>query len=345
MKSSYISVMVLVLLSACSPFTEREVNDGFPISMRLEPQKIKVNEILKPNFLVVLDDYLVIQHEYDYSQDCFFVYTRDKMEFCYSFGRLGKSGVNNEFIAPRLFQNNSENTLAVFDQFSRKINYYQINKKEFSLVRQQEVKDNSKQPLQEMSFVNDSIIIFTTFEYELCSYNLLTASFIDKYRFNLELENDLGHQKKAFHFCNDERRIIVGFNLFNEIKIGKLNSDFTFSFDDKKVRNERLMERQEDFYDNILYYMFLSASKDYVYAQYMGVPFLDLQPIPLNFKPRNFNWLLEVYDWNKNKVAIIDFDQNLLRCIIDEQKRCIYAWDPLEDFEYLYIYDLSDILK
>ena len=340
MRLFYLLTFSLLLFTACESSSVRIKNEGFPLDITLQPQKIKIKEILKPGAMIFLDDFLVIQQEYNHGEDCFFIYTSDSMEFCFSFGRLGQSGTDNEFVAPRLMQNCSGNTLVVFDQYSRKMNYYLLDKNNFSLIKQERIMDNSISPLQELSFVNDSIILFTTSQYELCCYNLSTSTFIDILKFDYDLDAESSAQLQGFHFSNNGNQVNVGFMFFNVLKMGVLDSEYKFVFDNKKIKRDNWNFNQQKIYENPLYYMFTTTTNEFCYSQYMGLPFIEMQPFPLNLKEQNFKWLLEVYDTAQKKVALININQNLSRYTIDKKNRYLISWDLLNDFDYIYKYDL-----
>lgn len=343
-KSVMISVLAFIISGCANYSEERKINDGFPETITLTPEKIKINEILKPGAMVLFDQFLVIQNEYNPGEDCFFVYTKNSLQFCYSFGRLGQSRTDNEFIAPRVIQNNTNHLFAVFDQATRFISYYKITTDSFVLEGKKQIIDNDKLPIQEMSFVNDSILLFRTTQAALCSYNPNTNQVIDKKLFDTHFKDELGanynQEFDGFGFCNKGREIAVGFMFINKIIWGNLDENYYFHFEDEKMEGHILYPDQSSLYDNTIYYSYLSYSKKYIYAQYMGLPFKVFQPFPLNINGQYLKWLIEVYDWEKNKKTLIDLGIDMMRITVDAENDCIYIWDPLSDFDYLYKYTL-----
>jgi hypothetical protein len=336
------------LISGCSDYAkERVMNEGFPQMSTLKPEEIKINEIFRPGALVLLDDFLILQNEYNSKEHCFFVYTREDIKFCYSFGTLGQSGTDYEFIAPRVIQNNSGNVFTVFDQATRAIYYYDIMPDQFVLNKKEKINDNDKYklPIQEISFVNDSILLFTTSMGEICSYNIVADSIIDRKQFISGLKDELGvnykNQYESFQFSNKGNKIAIGFMFVNKVITGELDHNYYMNFKEEKIANN-MFDLNEDLYSNTIYYMFMLTSDKYLYAQYMGLPFKVFQPFPLNINGRNFKSLMEIYDWDMNKKAIIDFDRDVLRFTLDEKNKCLYTWNPLEDFDYLYKYSWKE---
>ena len=49
--------------------------------------------------------------------------------------------------------------------------------------------------------------------------------------------------------------------------------------------------------------------------------FANLQPFPINIGLRNFKTLFEVYDWELNEKALVEFDSDIFRCAVDEKER------------------------
>jgi hypothetical protein len=337
---------ICFLIFGCTDYAKnRIINEGFPPMSILIPEKIKINEVLNPGAIVLLEDFLVVQNEYNPTEDCFFVYTRDNIKFCYSFGSLGQSGTDNEYIAPRVIQNNSENIFTVFDQSTRSIYYYDMLPDRVVFKKKERIndKDETRFPLQEISFVNDSILLFTTLFGDICSYNITADSIIDRKHFITGLKDELGVnydlEYDSFQFSNKGNRIVIGFMFINKVIVGELDNNYYMHFKEEKNAINAL-DFDQDKYSNTVYYMFMLSSDKYLYAQYMGLPFKVFQPFPLNLDGRNFKTLMEVYDWEMNKKAIIDFNLDVLRFTLDEKNKCLYTWNPLEDFDYLYKYSL-----
>ncbi|MDR1981036.1 MAG: hypothetical protein LBQ39_05365 [Tannerellaceae bacterium] len=337
---------VTILFFGCTDyFKNRKINEGFPPVSILKPEKIKINEVLKPGAIVLLEDFLIVQNEYNPKEDCFFVYTRDKIKFCYSFGSLGQSGTDYEYIAPRVIQNNSGNIFTVFDQSTRSIYYYDMMPDRVVFKKKERIndKDETRFPLQEISFVNDSILLFTTLFGDICSYNIAADSIIDRKHFVTGLKEELGANHpidyEGFQFSNKGNRIVIGFMFINKVITGELDHHYYMRFNQEKI-TANVSDFDQDKYSNTVYYMFMLSSDKYIYAQYMGLPFKVFQPFPLNLDGRNFKTLMEVYDWEMNKKALIDFNLDVLRFTMDEKNTCLYTWNPLEDFDYLYKYPL-----
>ncbi len=94
----YVLAAVLCICFACNDSENtRKMNNVFREDIGLVADLLPVKEVINPGNFVKLKDYLIVQNEYIPGEDCFYVYSLDKMKFCFSFGRLGQS--NDEFIA------------------------------------------------------------------------------------------------------------------------------------------------------------------------------------------------------------------------------------------------------
>ena len=332
----YVGFSIMLFFISCSNGENRELNEKFPRMIRLKAEKIEIKEIIKPGLILLLDNYLIVQNEYNHSEDCFFVYSLEPFKFLYSFGRLGQGP--DEYIAHRLIQNSNGNVLSVFDQSSRYIHNFHITDTEPVLIEKNRIEDNRREPFQELSYLNDSIILLLKYDYTLCSYNINEKIFLDEFNFETDIKKKLGENYKlsleTYHFSNYKDKIVIGHNYINTLSAGKIENN-KFIINNKKLTSSGV---NQSLYKNSLYYLYTTTTSEHIFAQYYGLPFIQLQPFPINMKKRNFNFYIEVYDWNLNPLVLLEFDSDILRCAIDEKNKTIYTWNPLEDFDYLLVY-------
>ena len=330
----FLTVFLFVLCSCSSE--NRQLNKEFSKTIRLESQKIEINEIIKPGLILVLDDYLVIQNEYTPNHDCFFVYSLDAYKFLYSFGRLGSSP--NEFIAHRLIQNSTDNILSIFDQASRYIHNFRLTDTAPILMDKHRIEDGCKQPFQEFSYLNDSIILVLRHDHTLCSYNIREGRFLDELVIKTDIKTKSGEgynpSMESFHFSNYKDKIVVGHQFINSLSVGKIENG-RFLFDNKELTSTEI---NKSMLQNNVYYLYVSTTSEHIFAQYYGLPFMQMQPFPINMGKRIFKFYLEVYDWDLKPLVLLEFDSDMLRCAIDEKTKTIYTWNPLDDFDYLLVY-------
>lgn len=334
-----IFILVVVLFSACGEGNVRITKKDFPDRISLFAEKVTIKEIIRPVAICILDDYLVIQNDQIRNMDCFYIYDIETLKFLYSFGRIGLSG--EEYQAPLLVEKNIGNKLSVFDQHKRIMNTYNISQEKAVTIDQKRIIEEDKYPIQEMSFVNDSVILYLTVFNKLISYNINTGMAIDALEFETGLkermDNSYNQSFDFFHFSNYNSNFIVGHNFVDNVFISSLDDDFTFRTNKVSLK-EKTPYIQSKLFDNTFYYIFVYASKKYLFAQYYGFPFSDLQPFPIHIGTRNFNYLFEVYDWELHKKTLVEFDSDILRCAVDEKRKTIYTWNPLEDFDYILLY-------
>lgn len=336
-------ILFLIVMLSCADNSKRVVNDVLFDKYEITPTKYKINEIIKPTDIIVLDDYLIVMNELMPKGDIFFVYSLSPFEFLYSFGNKGHGP--KDYIAPELIQNPSGNSLSVFDQSSFKLLKYEITKSQESIIEERVVEMKDRRPLQEIYYHSDSIIIFSTLDNKIQSYNLNTNRIIDSFQFETNLKENMGRDYKlsfdGFHFAYNDQNIIVGFYYLNKLVRGEVDNVGHIRMSETVVEYGSIPKIS--IYDNTLYYMYVYLSSDFIFAQYSGYLFKELQPFPFNLGKRKFDMLLEVYNRKGEPVALIDLQHDFLRCKFDEKNKKIYTWDLFEDFDFLLTYDYSFI--
>jgi hypothetical protein len=120
--------------------------------------------------------------------------------------------------------------------------------------------------------------------------------------------------------------------------VGEVDENGRFSVANREIPDVALTSGLAN---NIVYYLFPASTRDHIYAQYYGRLFKYMQPFPVNLEGRSFDFLIEVYDWQKKPVRLLHPDNDILRFYIHEKTDKLYAWNPLKDFDYLLEYDLS----
>ena len=144
----------------------------------------------------------------------------------------------------------------------------------------------------------------------------------------------------VFQCYENNNNIVFTFNHIDEVKTGKVLPDGKFSVD-RNLLSHCTMNSTTNIDENIAYYLFPQITEKRLYTQYYGYSFLRMQPFPINKYGRIFNFLIEVYDLEKNPIARLTLDSDILRFIVDEENKKLYAWNYLDDFDYLLEYDIS----
>lgn len=343
MKKLNILIVLLLIVLSCDDSSQRIVNDTFSNKYKLNPIQYEVDEIIKPVDIVILDDYLIIMNEIMPKENIFFVYSLSSFKFLYSFANKGRGP--QDYIAPELLQNPSGNYLSVFDQATSKLLKYEIEENKESIVEEQVIEIEDRSPLQEIYYHNDSVIIFSTLDNKIQSYNLSTNKIVDSFQFETNLKENMGRDYNlsfdGFHFAYNDQSIIVGFYYLNKLIRGEVDDIGNITMIESVIECENIPKKS--IYDNTLYYMYVYLYSDFIFAQYSGYLFKDLQPFPINLEKRKFDMLLEVYNRDGEPIALIDLQHDFLRCKIDEKNKRIYTWNLFEDFDYLLTYDYSII--
>lgn len=342
-------ILLLICNNACTNKQDRVVNKDFPKSIKLTSERIEIQEIIRPVGMIIHGDYLIIQNDQISDVPCFNVYSLESLKFLYSFARLG--GGVGEFVAPLITQCNNVNLFFVFDQAKRTLTGYNLSDSGAHLSTEKTIQETTGFPLQELSFINDSIFLFLTVNNEIMSYNLNSNTVVDSFTFKSNLEKKMQGDKpynkalEFFHFSNANSRIVTGHNFINKISTNTCNESGLFEVDEILLNNHTPGMISPTLYDNLYYYLFVEATNDFVFAQYYGYPFKGFQPFPINMGKRHFDSVLEVLDWSLNKKAILEFDSDILRCTIDEKRKKIYTWNPLNDFDYILSYDIKELYE
>ena len=134
----FFSILLLVLLfPGCKQNADRIYNPEFQKIYKIEPDFHKINEIIRPVDMIVLDDYLVIQNDILPNERCLFVYNLETLDFLYSFVNCGNGP--EEFLAPALVQNDKENFLTLLDQASMKVIKYKLTDEKAEIINKDSI--------------------------------------------------------------------------------------------------------------------------------------------------------------------------------------------------------------
>ncbi|MDR1371919.1 MAG: TolB-like 6-bladed beta-propeller domain-containing protein [Dysgonamonadaceae bacterium] len=333
-------IIAAIALTSCSQ-KERIFQSNLPVE-ELVSRKIPINEILVPTDMLLLDDYFIIANDYIQGENCFFVYSAKDKEFYFSFGQLGQGP--DDFIAPRLVKESRGNTLSIYDAAFGKLLKFDVTNQGAKKISEQKI-TTIKYPFQHISYASDSILLFSVLTRQnvsLYSYNTEQKSIVDTLSFETKIKERMGDKYNSmfdvFHFSNCGKKFVATFEYINQAVTGTIDEAGHFWGTDFQYPNIMLKDKATD---NILYYLFPSATEDYFYTQYYGRLFKYMQPFPINTEGRSMDFLIEVYDWQKNIVRLLHPDSDILRFTVDKKTNKLYTWNPLKDFDGLLEYDLN----
>src|SRR5699024_5221893 len=98
-------------------------------------------------------------------------------------------------------------------------------------------------PLQELSFVNDSIFLYLSVDNKVVSYNLNQEILVDTIQFDTGIESQLGGEYSQsmdfFHFANYGEKIATGHNFINKITENQLDGQGYFKTNLISLTEER----------------------------------------------------------------------------------------------------------
>ena len=259
---------------------------------------------------------------------------------------LDKQGQGpEEYIAPALVQNGKGNCLSVFEQASFKMRKFEFGEESAVMSEEYGIELEDPRPWQEIYYRNDSILVFSTLDNEIKTYNLNSHGVADTYRFHSDLEDRMGGNYNqlfdSFHFSCEQERLFIAFHFNNLIVQGSVDDAGKIAISDTEIRYNHPLN--ETLFDNRYYYMYVTSTADLNFAQYAGYSFRRLQPFPLNMGKRKFDMLLEVYSSTGRPLAVLDLQHDILRCKVDGVRKRIFTWNTLEDFDHLFVYDYSGL--
>ncbi|MDE6222342.1 MAG: TolB-like 6-bladed beta-propeller domain-containing protein [Muribaculaceae bacterium] len=338
MKHSVI-ILSLILLLSCHRTSEQVEPQSFDFETTIDAtfDKVKINEVIKPVDFMATKNYLIVLHDAESGEDQLYVYSLDSLRFLYSFAQKGTGPL--ETIALDVFRNAGNNDyIDLFDQSNYKRLRYSLTDTGAEPVLSDHPDLPNMGPLQETWWVNDSVIVFSTMNWELITFNVKTDSVIDTFRmsdlFDGIADSSDSHKLCDFQFslCGDRlaigllyvKQLLTGRILNNKIEVDLPNGEL--------IRIPESLDRE--------YYTFVSQSDSLIFAQYIGKP---QQFIP-KFGPfmPDFTQEIGCFDKDLKPVCKIIPDIQTPRFYIDRKNNRILCWDQTSDFEYIYTFPIPN---
>ncbi|MDR0510958.1 MAG: TolB-like 6-bladed beta-propeller domain-containing protein [Rikenellaceae bacterium] len=349
MKTVKTVVTVVTIFSLCSVWScsnspiKGSVNFVFDTILPLQGEAVNINEVLNPANITQSDDYIIIMTEPQQSSDrnLFYVYSKDDFHFLYSFGKSGRGP--NEFYMPVIVEHGPANNFFVLDNISTK--YHSFILTDTAAVIRDVINFKKEVPdlVQAIAYVNDSVILYETYGAHgsgLYSYNINSAITIDKLTFTSGFEKKTGpdywSEMDTFHFDSKDRQIVAAHRFIDELSVSSLNADYSFAQKDIILKNAGFSPHVgKDKNKKICYYIYTYIGNQNIFAERMGRPFEELLPWHIG---RSFIFDIEMFDKELNPVALLKFDHDMLKFLVDEDNKFIYAWNPMENFDCIYKY-------
>ncbi len=221
---------------------------------------------------------------------------------------------------------------------------------EFELTRQGEQLQNITkldvpigQPIQEAVMINDSICVFNLMsdaESSIYTYNIDSNYAVDKFDLSEQLREQVNADTSLCGFTiggvGDSDIYIAYCNMDHVSKIG-FNSDYTLKKSEYKLQRREIHSLDGE----LMYYGFVRYDNQYIFAIRNCIktksilnPFL------------NSSFEVELYDRELQPLALLKFEEkNILRFEVDLKAGYLWAWDIIDGFDYIYRYDVSEVLK
>lgn len=336
-KFVYCVAAVLMILTSCGSHDIEPQSFDFETTIDATFDKVKINEVIKPVDFMSTKNYLAVLHDAESGEDQLYVYSLDSLRFLYSFAQKGTGPL--ETIALDVFRNAGNNDyIDLFDQSNYKRLRYSLTDSGAVMVQSCHLDLPNLGPLQETWWVNDSVIVFSTLDWEIFTFNANTDSVIDIFRMSDLFDGiaDYSDSRKLcdfqFSLCGDRlaigllyvKQLLTGRILNNKIEVDLPNGEL--------IRIPESLDRE--------YYTFVSQSDSSIFAQYLGKP---QQFIPKNspFMP-DFTQEIGCFDKDLKPVCKIIPDIQTPRFYIDRKNNRILCWDQTSDFEYIYTFPLHN---
>lgn len=334
-----IGILSLLPLTGCSN-SDRDLGQHFSSHEVAKIKTVPINEILKPIDISISRNYICILHEEKSDGDQIYVYSADSMTFKYSFARRGHGP--EESWALDMAKNMRGDTIDLIDQANYKHLSYTLtdNGPRLNDVSYFEIPNMG--PLQEVYWINDSILLFNSLDGILHTYNVVGKTIVDE--FSLadsypEFRDEETLRFFGFNYACCDSTIYVGMRFFDEIITGKVNSCGLMTFD-SMPRLDMSAVDTKSMYDNTGYNAFICADSRRVISQYYGFSMKEMQPFPYNIGIPNLKFSIDIYDRNLVPVMRLDPEMDFMRLFYDHYRNRIYLWDAMSDFDKIMYIEL-----
>lgn len=332
----FLFVMGLLINVSCNQSNNKVSNmDKFHDKDTLAPVVHYIDEATKQIDLVEMDNFYIIQNDVDAHQNQLDVY--DNKTFKYLYGFAVKGHGNNEIMALDILQTPNGDTLEVIDQSKYKIVKYKITKNGAKIVNDLFLKLPTMGPLQEIYRQNDSIVIFSTLDRVLQTFNTRTNKAIFTYNVCDSLGIDIEHQNEAdFHFVLHKNQLALGFRHINSLLLGKIDGQGRILIPKIKAIKQNIGAADTERY----YYSYIDMNDKYIMAQYMGYK-PSFVPKVANIKMFNPQFELEIYKSDMSPYKHIVPKSDILRCKLAKHGAKILSWDYMKPNGNIMLFNFS----
>ena len=338
-KLFFIIVIGLITLISCRNELSRTENQcrSFETTIKAQFDSVKINEVIKPMDFFPTQHYLAVLHKAQVGEDQLYVYSLDSLKFLYSFATKGNGPT--ETIALDLFRNSGDNdNVDLFDQSSYKRLSYALTDTGAVFLESSHVDLPNLGALQETWWVNDSVIVLSTIDGELMTFNVNNDSIIDVFKIS-DLFGGITDETDVRNLCDfqyslRDNRLVIGLLSVNQLLMGRISNN--------KIElvqpDGALLTVPESM--NMMYYTFIAQTDSLILAQYYGKP---KQYIPKQGSELpDFTQEIGCFDANLNPKYVILPEMQTPRFYVDPNHNRILCWDQTSDFNYIYTFPIPN---
>lgn len=329
----YSALAVPVLLLSVSCTNSGQMEKHFDVVKEIKAEQVFISEILNPNNIIKLEDYIVLQNAVDAAVDVYYVYSCPELEFLYSFAHHGRGP--EEYLMPSVIKNTSGNILGFKDHATDKVAFYGLSDTAAELVGDSKFQSpDYDRFFWEINLIDDSLFLVKHQGYKRGNKELwsLKSGLKDCMPNTFKkLPDKLGDNYYTifddYLISANGDRFAIAYNFIDRIEIGEVR--------DGKIKIETALgaKRPPKFHlygddtetefsvdRNIVRYENLYAGEHCIYALYSGARLDDTE--------KNHSSVIEVYSWDGKPVQLLKLSTAVAYFAVDEKSRTIYGVNP-----------------
>src|SRR5690606_34851073 len=320
-------LILITLLSGCnnpkvgSPL----IFDAFPNAEIVAGENIASNQILNPQELIIVDNYLVVLNNKEDSIFC--VFSLHDFGLIETFGKRGHGP--NEYIYPHLFLSDQEDSkFYIRDIGKKKIEVVDV----IMVVEDQENYIAESIPWKSSEIPLNGVVDYKNIIYDAFTPNTGTIYVTDLnqdkekaiFNFNDTIEEYKNSSIYKGYLIARENRIAYAYQFFKRIDIlnyegVRLTSSIGSNSNKPIINPEGILDRG----NSTIYYIGAYGGKEYIYFLSYGETG--------NYYGQNINNTIstvEIFSWDGEPIKKITLDRYISHFAIDERRNMIIGVDP-----------------
>lgn len=330
----YIFIYIYITsLYSCQ--NEQDITKQFPISIKIDPILISINEIIKIGGIYKSDNYIILRNIDQNAEYLFYAYSYPDFKFLYSFCPRGNGP--EEYLMPSVIKNTPHDLFSFRDHATDQFATYQLSDSSALLINNFHFKPDETHFFWEMNYIDKDIYLLKR-NNSKSSYrelwNLSTKTRLCNISNTFNLEKEMGKEYYTefddVWISSNSNKMVFAYFFINRIEFGEIinnkmdiknyiganNHPRFHTF--KKGKSGGKYEYNVDY--NIVYYEFISCSKNYIYALFFNKPWGELD--------KDHSSIIEIYDWKSTPKKLVKLKQSISSFIIDKDEQTLYAINP-----------------